>query len=517
MIAHALRRPDGLKTIDFSKQYWNGNRREATFVIKQIDLALRNRTSGTANIAYILDPIAHPSPFIPEDVLYRQRIDVTRKQDAVARHIAQIQELEQWNAQHLPFVLFARHRMDAANGLAPPNPEEMHHYYAIMVRMPVVDNLVPMGDLVTPAEARQISRLPDELKKIDVDAIAVIDTIKLHISVHMQGEFKPIWDSHDAHQTNRNKAIASMAHLVRYKVEATTATLSEIEDNIKALPTIFTFEAASSTADILTEFQTELTDLSTPDNIVYKSDAQLIQIIVDKLDSSGDLFNHFKIHHQLQGTMASNKAIIARQYGEFVPAIVEIPRMTWDDFKRAMKKFHETLNPEDSKGQVFSNSFGDGGSVYGNKPHAGSWATKNSPDIATMAKQLEVQGALIQTLQSELKSSPGKRSRSSSPAQQSSGFSSQPSSPYKPTKAKYSGGGHNFGVQNGATRDKGRQRQFEQSKSPRPAFNRTSATRGAGNHNAFSAQEIYASDVCTDVFGNQFVPNAPDGDVWHAC
>ena len=178
-----------------------------------------------------------------------------------------------------------------------------------------------------------------------------------------------------------------MAHLVRYKVEATTATLSEIEDNIKALPTIFTFEAASSTADILTEFQTELTDLSTPDNIVYKSDAQLIQIIVDKLDSSGDLFNHFKIHHQLQGTMASNKPIIARQYGEVVPAIVEIPRMTWDDFKRAMKKFHETLNPEDSKGQVFSNSFGDGGSVYGNKPHSGSWATKNSPDMATMAKQ----------------------------------------------------------------------------------------------------------------------------------
>jgi len=102
---------------------------------------------------------------------------------------------------------------------------------------------------------------------------------KAIIARHMQGEFKPIWDSHDAHQTNRNKAIASMAHLVRYKVEATTATLSEIEDNIKALPTIFTFEAASSTADILTEFQTELTDLSTPDNIVYNSDAQLIQII----------------------------------------------------------------------------------------------------------------------------------------------------------------------------------------------------------------------------------------------
>ena len=61
----------------------------------------------------------------------------------------------------------------------------------------------------------------------------------------------------------------------------------------------------------------------------------------------------------------------------------------------------------------------------------------------------------------------------------------------------------------------GRDKQFEQSKSPRLAFNRTSATRGAGNHNAFSAQEIYASDVCTDVFGNQFVPNAPDGDVWH--
>jgi len=49
-----------------------------------------------------------------------------------------------------------------------------------------VNNLVPMGDLVTPAEARQISRLPDELKKINVDAIAVIDTLKLHISVHMQ-------------------------------------------------------------------------------------------------------------------------------------------------------------------------------------------------------------------------------------------------------------------------------------------------------------------------------------------
>ena len=42
-------------------------------------------------------------------------------------------------------------------------------------------------------------------------------------------------------------------------------------------------------------------------------------------------------------------------------------------------------------------------SPTGNKPHAGSWATKNTPDIATMAKQLEAQGALIQTLQSELK------------------------------------------------------------------------------------------------------------------
>ena len=142
MIAHALRRPDGLKTVDFSKQYWNGNRRQATFIIKQIDLALRNRTSGTANIAYILDPIAHPTPFIPEDVLYRQRIDITRKQDAVARHIAQIQELEQWNAQYLPFVLYARQRMDAVNGLVPPNPEEMQQYYAIMMVMPVVDNLV---------------------------------------------------------------------------------------------------------------------------------------------------------------------------------------------------------------------------------------------------------------------------------------------------------------------------------------------------------------------------------------
>ena len=102
--------------------------------------------------------------------------------------------------------------------LVPPNPEEMQQFYAIMMVMTAVDNLVPMGDLVTPAEAIQISRLPDELKKIDVDAIAVINTIKLHISVHMQGEFKPIWDSHDARQTNRTKAIASMAHLVRYKV-----------------------------------------------------------------------------------------------------------------------------------------------------------------------------------------------------------------------------------------------------------------------------------------------------------
>ena len=146
--------------------------------------------------------------------------------------------------------------------------------------------------------AIQFSRLPDELKKINVDAIAVIDTIKLHISsVHMQGEFKSIWDSHDARQTNRTKSIASMD-----KIEAITATLIEIEDNIKAPPpTTFTFEAASSTADILTEFQTVFTYLSTPDNIVYKSDAQLMQIIVDKPDSSGDLYNHFKIHHQLQG------------------------------------------------------------------------------------------------------------------------------------------------------------------------------------------------------------------------
>ena len=90
MFAHTILRPDGLKTVDFSKQYWNRNRRQATFVIKQIDLALRNRTSGTAHIAYILDPIAHPTPFIPEDELYRQRIDITRKQEAVARHIAQI-------------------------------------------------------------------------------------------------------------------------------------------------------------------------------------------------------------------------------------------------------------------------------------------------------------------------------------------------------------------------------------------------------------------------------------------
>ena len=109
----------------------------------------------------------------------------------------------------------------------------------------------------------------------------------------------------------------------------TTATLIEIEDNIKAPPTTFTFEAASSTADILTEFQTEFTDLSTPANIVYKSDAQLIQVIVDKLDSSGDLYNHFfKIHHQFQGTMASNKPIIAYQYGEAVPAVADLPRMT---------------------------------------------------------------------------------------------------------------------------------------------------------------------------------------------
>ena len=152
---------------------------------------------------------------------------------------------------------------------------------------------------------------------------------------------------------NRTKAMTSMAHLVRYKIEATTATLIEIEDNIKALPTIFTFEAASSTADsMLTKFQTELTDLSTPDNIVYKSDAQLIQIIVDKLDSSGDLYNQFKIYHQLQGTMASNKPIIAYQYGEAVPAVADLPRMTWDDFKRADEEFprngvrqHILLNP----------------------------------------------------------------------------------------------------------------------------------------------------------------------------
>ena len=96
MIAHAMRRSDGLKTIDFLSN--TGVETEDKRPLSSNKLILLWETELLAlQILHIciLDLITHPTPFIPEDVLYHQRINVTRKQEAVARHIAQIQQLEQ--------------------------------------------------------------------------------------------------------------------------------------------------------------------------------------------------------------------------------------------------------------------------------------------------------------------------------------------------------------------------------------------------------------------------------------
>jgi hypothetical protein len=85
----------GVKTYDFLKEPWDGNRRQLFSLIPAIEAAMKEKAAY-----HLLDFDAFPSPVIPQQALHFEGADTARYNEAIANHAAQVDANATWETNH---------------------------------------------------------------------------------------------------------------------------------------------------------------------------------------------------------------------------------------------------------------------------------------------------------------------------------------------------------------------------------------------------------------------------------
>ena len=332
----------GTQSYDFLKEKWSGNLRQIHSLIPLIESMLKDKA-----VYYMLDFDTFPSPVVPQQAMHLEQQDRIRYDEAVAKHELRVQENANWEQHHGADFRRLRQIRDVERIVLRRHDED--HFQWMLARRPREAKFKLPRTLCETHHKKDISEYPKEVKKEMDDCNTIIKIYEQVLSPTIFNDYRTkLWHNRLCTDSEREKAISPLLHLMDLRSTPNTDVLKEIEADFTNIATIGNFKSALAACAILTNVQEELSHI---DIDLMKSDDFLIKCIVKQFDKRDSGLQQFMIKHSLGEGILAPASVQVASYQARAAAIaaraanpIPIVSMTWPNFIENLKSMDKLIN-----------------------------------------------------------------------------------------------------------------------------------------------------------------------------
>ena len=332
----------GTQSYDFLKERWNGNLRQVHSLIPLIESMLKDKA-----VYYMLDFDTFPSPVVPQQALHLEQQDRIRYDEAVARHETLVQENAFWEQNHGAEFRRLRQIRDVEHQPLSRHNEEF--FWWMKDRRPKEAKFKLPRTLCESHHKKEISEYPKDVKKELDDCNSIIKIYEQVLSPTIFNDYRiKLWANRLCTDSDRQKAVSPLLHLMDIRATPNTNVLKEIEADFVNISSIGNFKSALAACAILTKVQEELSHI---DVALMKSDDFLIQCIVKQFNQRDMGLQQFMIKYSLgEGILAPASVQVtsytARAAANAARAAnpIAIVSMTWANFIANLESMDKLIN-----------------------------------------------------------------------------------------------------------------------------------------------------------------------------
>ena len=297
----------GTHVYDWSINKWDGNPRQLHSMIPAMEIMLKQKA-----VYHLFDFNAFPSPVEPVEALHFKEADRVRIAEAVAKHMARVDENATCELNHGTEFRRLRQTRDIEGRQLSRYDED--HYWWMLNRRPREPKYKHPRILCLPHYQKAILDYPDLVKKEKEQCSTVIEVYEYFLSSTLFHEYRSkLWDNRLNTDTEREQAVFPLIHLKQLRSTPNTQVLKEIEADFTDVQRIDNFKSALAACAILTKLQEELSNISIA---LMKTDDFMIQSIVKKFNYGDNGLQQFMIKHGLGEGILAPETIEITSYGE---------------------------------------------------------------------------------------------------------------------------------------------------------------------------------------------------------
>ena len=332
----------GVKTYDFLKEPWDGNRRQLFSLIPAIEAVMKEKA-----VYHLFDFDAFPSPVIPHQALHFEGADTARYNEAIANHAAQVDANATWETNHGAEYRRLRQVRDIERIRLTDHDEEF--FWWMYDRRPKQPKYKHPKTLCLSHHQKAIAEYPDKVKKEKEECTTMIAVYEQFISSTKFHEYRiKLWENRANTDSDRQKAVGPLLHLMDLRATPNADVLKEIEADYTDVAEIRNFKGALTACAILTKLQEELAYVNRD---LVKTDNFLIQCIVNKFDMSDLGLQQFMIQYSTAGAIMAPVQVEITSFTDRAAAIAQRAAnpvvnaaMTWSAFQLSIAAMDKLLN-----------------------------------------------------------------------------------------------------------------------------------------------------------------------------